>query len=193
MGPRATGFLILAAVTVAGICFVERDAGTVRGRTATDDRLLRIVIGGERRPGDENFVPPPPPQPLQPGTAPLKAASSARYQPPAPRFEHVIAPGDTPTAIAIAYLGDGSQATVKRILDANGIKSAKALKIGVKIVIPVARFETRIADGKRTLADLATMFYGKADRVGPLRRANPDLDPAANARIPRGALVYIPR
>jgi LysM repeat protein len=54
---------------------------------------------------------------------------------PAQETIHTVKSGDTFYAIAVKYFGDGSQATIDKIKDYNGITSDN-LQLGQKIKIP---------------------------------------------------------
>lgn len=53
-----------------------------------------------------------------------------------PPLDHRVQAGDTFSALAQAYYGDGSDASAKRIADANPGVTATGLQVGQKLHIP---------------------------------------------------------
>lgn len=189
------GFVVLFAIAFCGICFVEYGARVRKAGAASDDtdsRSFRLVIGGAPSAGD------PAASDAAGGKSQNDAGTEAAseqqpWREPDPVLRHKVAKGDTPTKIALEYLGTGSKEAVDRILQANKLKSPKELKIDSVLKIPVARFEKPISDGKKSVRDFAKRYYGSEDRCQPLRHANPNLPKDSSAKVPMGFTVFVPR
>lgn len=184
------GFLVLFSIALCGIFLVEsnvRSAGA-KGPTGDGDRYVKLTLGGQ--PTDDDGLS----NHDGSGVTLTRPANEERtWQPPEPVLRHTIQKGDNLTRIATEYFGSGSKELIDRISKANRIKSPKDLKIGVVLTIPVEKFDRFVSDGRRTVKDVAKRYYGDETRVKPLHHANPNLPKEADARIPLGFTVFIPR
>lgn len=208
MRRMALGFLVLAVVVLGGIVLIEKTSGTAPRANAlsSGNRALALFGGDGSAPSAPPIHRPPPGGPHEPhepdasdgdaqgfesvdGPVPLKPVAQA----PAKEFSYTVVGGDNLASIATRFLGSPAPEVVERIRKRNGMKAAKDLRIGDKLVIEVARYETWVADGTKTLRDVATRFYGKPDRTAPLFNANPSLPKKVDAKVRVGTLIYIPR
>ncbi len=198
----AVGILILFLIAVCGIILVETaGSGDAPNADPDVDRTLKFMIGGNNprsKSGDSESDPVAEAREKKPtdrasNSAPTSKAPKLPWKAPDPILRYKIEKGDNPMKIATEFFGAGTPELVDRILKANNLKSARDLKIGVELKIPVDHFERFIADGRRNSRDVAKRYY-KADSIlAPLRHANPNLPKDPTTPIPVGFTVFIPR
>jgi hypothetical protein len=209
MRRKILGFLLLALVVCAGIVFVElKSGGTTKVATAhgsNTDSVLCVVLGGS------------PPLEPDPDLTPRRAAIGTQLpaddaqrlprdpappvkplvgnDPPEPNREpiHSVRSGDSLSKIAQDYFGTKEQRIVERIAARNAMKVRDAIHAGTKLVVPVERFELRVASGTETIADIAFDLFGSKKSVAPLIRFNPSIGSEPTARPPKGTRLFIPR
>ncbi len=209
---KLLGILIVMLIAIAGVAWVElgsRGAGKQATADTRSTTSYRIVLGGDDA-GAETSIPmatsePPPraridadaeehPQTQLTGLEEAGRRPQVRIPPVAPReFHYSVREGDSLASIAREYLGSDRRDIVDRIAKDNAIRNPSELKIGQPLVIRVERCDTFTATGKESWRDLARRFYGVADRVAPLIRANESIHADTAGRIPKDSLVWIPR
>ncbi len=206
---KLLGILVLMLIAIAGVAWVElssRDSARDAKAETYSGTFYRIVVGGEsartEAPAAEESGPTPT---SDSGVAPevvgdddeagieVEEAPVVRVPPEPPReFRYSVREGDSLVSIVRDHLGTDARATVDRVARENGIKNANALRIGDPLVIRVTKCDRHVANGKEGWRDLARKYYGVADRVSPLVRANPKARLDASGRLPTGALVFVP-
>lgn len=192
---KAIGFLVLAAVVVAGIVFVERGLDPGSQADAASARSMTLVLGGDPRPrakasprlsvASERTA--------RPSERPARGPGEARPPGPPSLYRHVVRRGEVLSRIVEEYLGTAAPDVLRRVARDSELEDPDRIRPGTRLVLrPKGWREAAVREGE-TLVDVARRALGSPRRVAALRHANPHLAALSDHDpLPAGTVVWVP-